>query len=80
VIPVIKKASKKIKVPISIDTRKSRVAEEALESGAGIVNDISSFKYDSRMADVAAEYGAAVILMHMRGTPKPCRETQAIEI
>ncbi|MDP8215834.1 MAG: dihydropteroate synthase [Candidatus Kaelpia imicola] len=70
VIPVIKRVRKKIKVPISIDTRKSEVARKALESGADIVNDISSFGYDPKMAKVLAEYKVPVILMHMKGTPK----------
>jgi len=70
VIPVIKKVRKRVKVPISIDTRKSEVAREALESGVDIVNDISSFGHDPKMAKVLAEYEAPVVLMHIKGTPK----------
>ena len=69
VIPVIKLLANKIKKPISIDTRKAPVAETALKAGAKIVNDISGLRHDPVMADVAAEYGATVILMHMKGTP-----------
>jgi dihydropteroate synthase len=69
-VPVIKKISQKIKVPISIDTEKSEVAEQALDSGASIVNDISSLRYDKKMAKVAARYKAGLVLMHMQGRPR----------
>ena len=55
---------------VSIDTRKSEVAGAALEAGADIINDISAMTYDPAMASTVASYGAAVILMHMRGTPE----------
>ncbi|MDD3905217.1 MAG: dihydropteroate synthase [Candidatus Omnitrophica bacterium] len=70
VIPVITAISKRCDVVISVDTRKSEVAEEALRSGARIINDISGLKHDPAMAAVAARYGASVIVMHMKGTPK----------
>ncbi|MFH1784466.1 MAG: dihydropteroate synthase [bacterium] len=70
VIPVIKKIAKNIKVPISIDTYKSRVAREALENGASIVNDISALRFDRSMASVVASYGVPVVLMHMQGMPR----------
>jgi dihydropteroate synthase len=70
VMPVVRGLACKISVPLSIDTMKAAVAREALAEGAEIINDISSMKYDDRMAAVVAESGAAVILMHMRGLPK----------
>ena len=70
IIPVIEAISKRLKVPISVDTRKAKVAEAAIMAGAAIVNDISGLKYDPGMARVAAEYGASVIVMHMKGTPR----------
>jgi dihydropteroate synthase len=70
VVPVIETLSKKIRIPISIDTVKSRVAEAALDAGAAIINDISAFEMDPDMADVAARYRVPVILMHMKGTPE----------
>lgn len=70
VIPVISAISKRCAIPISIDTRKSKVAGAALESGARIVNDVSALNYDPAMAGIIAEHGAAVILMHMKGAPK----------
>lgn len=54
---------------ISVDTRKAEVAEAALEAGADIVNDISGLRNSPGMAHVAAQYGAGLALMHMRGTP-----------
>jgi len=74
VVPIIKKASKNIGVPISIDTYKSEVADAALTSGALIVNDISALGADPQMKDVVARHKASVILMHMRGTPKTMQQ------
>ena len=70
VIPVIRRLSREIPIPISIDTYKSKVAREALKAGASIINDISAMRLDFRMADVAAAAGVPVILMHMQGTPE----------
>ena len=57
-------------LPISIDTTHSEVAEAALGAGARIVNDVSGGRADPRILQVAARHGAAVVLMHMRGTPR----------
>ena len=70
VIPVLIEIKKKKDVPISVDTYKSKVAEEALKNGAEIINDFSSFRFDEKMIDVVREKRAAVVLMHMQGTPK----------
>lgn len=70
VIPVIKGLERSIKIPISIDTTKADVARIAMENGADIVNDISAMTFDRQMATAVADTGAAIILMHMRGTPK----------
>ncbi len=70
VLPVISQLKKKISLPLSIDTYKSEVAEEALKAGASIVNDISGFRFDARIAEVTAKYNASCILMHIKGTPK----------
>jgi len=59
-----------INTPISIDTRKATVARAALDAGADIVNDVSAFTYDSELADLVAETGVPVCLMHAKGTPK----------
>ena len=70
VIPVIETLSKRIDIPISIDTVKSVVAKEALNAGAAIINDISAFEKDPAMADLAAQKDVPVVLMHMKGTPQ----------
>ncbi len=69
VIPVIEALRGSIEIPISIDTCKAEVAKEALKTGASIINDISAFRFDPKMAPVAAEAGVPVILMHMKGSP-----------
>ena len=68
VAPVIKALSKKIAVPISIDTCKVEVAKAALEAGADMLNDITALS-DERMGELAARDGVPVVLMHMQGTP-----------
>lgn len=69
-IPVISALREKTDVLISVDSTKSEVAEAALEAGADIINDISSFRNDPKMASLASEKDVPVILMHMKGTPK----------
>ncbi|CAH0312727.1 dihydropteroate synthase [Peribacillus sp. NPDC101481] len=66
VAPIIEAISRNIEVPISVDTYKSRVAEEAVKAGAHILNDIWGGKADSLMSKVAAEYKVPIILMHNR--------------
>lgn len=70
VLPVIRALRGKLRIPISIDTRKAVVADAALAAGAEIVNDVSALQFDSAMAGVVRKHRAAVILMHMRGTPE----------
>jgi dihydropteroate synthase len=70
VVPVIEKLSKRIPIPISIDTTKAGVAEQAIKAGASMINDVSSLSFDPKMANVAVDYGVPVILMHMLGNPK----------
>lgn len=70
VVPVIEKLVSQTSIPISIDTTKAAVARRALEAGASIINDVSSLRHDQDMADLVAESGVPVILMHMLGTPK----------
>jgi dihydropteroate synthase len=70
VIPVISGITRQTKVPISIDTTKAQVAREAIAAGAEIVNDVSAFHNDKKMAQIVKESQAAIILMHMRGRPQ----------
>lgn len=70
VIPVIERLVKRINVTISIDTQKAEVARQALELGAGMVNDISGLRNDPQMVEVVREFDVPVVIMHMKGTPK----------
>jgi dihydropteroate synthase len=70
VLPVIEKLAATTEVLISVDTYKSTVAREALKAGAHIVNDVSGLRFSKDMAEVASHFGAAVIIMHMKGTPR----------
>ncbi len=70
VIPVIKGLREKIKCLISIDTYKARIAEEAIDNGADIVNDISGLRFDPEMVNVLKRKDVPVVIMHMKGTPK----------
>jgi dihydropteroate synthase len=72
--PVVEAISKDIDIAISVDTRKADVAQAMLDLGAHIINDVSGLQYDDGMAKVAADSGAPVILMHMRGTPLDMQE------
>src|SRR6266700_647474 len=69
-LPVLEQLRGKLKIPISVDTQKATVAEMALGAGAEIINDISGLRSDPELARVAAQHGAPLILMHMRGTPR----------
>ena len=62
--PVIKTLKKNINIPISIDTYKSQVAEEALKLGIDMVNDVWGLTYDEDMANVIGKYDASVCIMH----------------
>jgi dihydropteroate synthase len=70
VIPVIAAIREQSNIPISIDTTKAEVARQALATGADIINDVSALRFDGLMADVAAQSGVPVILMHMQGIPR----------
>jgi dihydropteroate synthase len=70
VIPVVRELARRVTVPISVDTYKAEVARQAVTAGATIVNDVWGFRMDPDMARVAAEAGAAVVLMHNRSRPK----------
>jgi dihydropteroate synthase len=69
-LPVLQALRGKLKIPISIDTRKATVAEIAIGAGAEIINDVSGLNHDPRIAEVAARRRVPLILMHMRGEPR----------
>ena len=84
-IPVIETLRRKgLRIPISIDTYKAQVAERAIRAGAEIVNDVSGLRFDAALGEVVARSRAAIVLMHMRGTPRtmqelsPARETVSV--
>ncbi len=70
VLPVIRELRCAIQSHISIDTSKAKVARAALEAGAAIINDVSGGRGDPGMLALAAEKSAALIIMHMQGTPE----------
>ncbi len=70
VVPVIRELARRTQVPLSVDTRTAAVAREAVAAGACIINDVTALGGDPAMRQVAAETGAGVVLMHMRGTPQ----------
>lgn len=69
VLPVIRELVQRCKVPISVDTHKAMVAQEAMAAGAAVVNDISGMALDPDMPEVVARTKATVILGHLRGQP-----------
>lgn len=74
IIPLIERLSAELTVPISVDTYKSSVAKRAIEAGAGIVNDISGLRFSHDMAKVVADSGVAVVIMHIKGTPRDMQQ------
>lgn len=64
---------------ISVDTYKAATARAALGAGAEIVNDVSGFTWDASLAQVCAEFGAGVVLMHTRGRPEEWRTQERLE-
>jgi dihydropteroate synthase len=74
VIPVITQLKeKRPKAVVSIDTYKANVARAAVAAGAEIVNDVSAFRWDAKMAKTVAELKCGAVLMHMRGRPEEWR-------
>ena len=70
VLPVVKALTKRLRVPLSVDTYREEVARAVVGEGASIINDISGLRYEPALADVVAASGVALVLMHMRGQSK----------
>jgi len=70
VLSVIKVLSKKIKIPLSIDTTKAEVARQAIEHGVSIINDVSGLTRDPNMMSIVAKSKVGLVLMHSKGTPQ----------
>lgn len=79
VAPVLERLGKGFPIPISIDTTKASVARAAVALGAEIINDISGLRFDPTLADIAAETGAGLVLMHSRGTPETMQQLPPAE-
>jgi dihydropteroate synthase len=70
ILPVLEALRGRLKIPISVDTRRASVAELAIRAGAELVNDVSGLRSDPRIAEVAARHCVPLVLMHMRGEPR----------
>lgn len=79
ILPVISGIRQQSKIPISIDTMKPQVAEQAMAAGANVWNDVSALGYDATSLTKAAELGCPVILMHMQGQPKTMQDAPVYE-
>jgi dihydropteroate synthase len=78
VVPVIE-GLRGVEAQVSIDTSKAAVAAAAVDTGAGIVNDVTALRGDAEMAALCAERGATVVLMHMLGTPRTMQSNPVYE-
>jgi dihydropteroate synthase len=78
-LPVLEVLRGRLRTPISVDTRKSAVAEIVIGAGAEILNDISGLQFDPRVARVAARHKVGLVLMHMRGTPQTMQKQRFAE-
>ena len=74
VIPVIKAIRQQFSIPISVDTTRATIAQDAIAAGADLINDISGGTFDPEMFSVAANLDVPIILMHMRGTPQTMQQ------
>lgn len=79
VAPVLERLQGRLRIPISIDTTKPEVARAAVALGAELINDISGLRFAPTLADCAAEAGAALVLMHSRGTPETMQQLPPLE-
>jgi dihydropteroate synthase len=80
ILPVIKNIlANRMDAVISVDTTKTLVAEEALKSGAKIINDISGLTSNTDLLNVVKKYNASVIIMHMKGNPRTMQNNPAYE-
>lgn len=70
ILPVLEGLRMRLKIPVSVDTRRAAVAELAIRAGAEMINDVSGLRTDARLAEVAAKNGVGLVLMHMRGEPR----------
>lgn len=75
VLPVVHGLVNSVEAPVSVDTYKAEVAEEALLAGATMINDVTGLQHNPEIASIAARHQAALIIMHMKGTPRTMQDT-----
>ena len=69
VVPVVERLAAE-GILVSVDTSKAAVAQAAMKAGAKIINDVTALRGDRKMAETVARTDAAVVLMHMKGSPR----------
>ncbi|HEX6608442.1 MAG TPA: dihydropteroate synthase [Chloroflexia bacterium] len=74
VVPLIERLAREVDVPLSVDTYRAAVADAALAAGAVIVNDITGLGAEPELAGVVTRRGAALVLMHIKGTPRTMQD------
>ncbi len=81
VVPVVEAIKKRFgsDVILSVDTYKSKVAEEVLSLGADIINDISGLGFDKKLLDVLSDSDCGIVEMHIKGTPKNMQKNPVYE-
>ena len=80
VVPAIELLVKEFpEILISVDTFRSKVAEEAIGAGAALINDISAGRLDEKMMSIIAQHQVPYIMMHMHGTPKTMKQLTAYD-
>jgi len=77
VLPVVRRLTRELPIPVAVDTWKAPVAEAVLDAGADLLNDITALAGGPALAAAAGRAGAGLILMHMRGTPETMQQDPA---
>lgn len=75
VLPTVNTLAKKLKIPLSIDTRNSEIAKRAIEAGVSIINDVSGFSHDPKMFLMAAKGKTGLVFMHSKGSPETMQKS-----
>jgi len=74
VLPIIQAIRQELNIPISVDTTRSAIAQQAIAAGADLVNDISGGRFDREMLSTVSELEVPIVLMHIRGTPETMQQ------
>lgn len=80
VLPVVRAIRRELSLPLSVDTYKYEIAQAVLEAGADIINDIWGLKKEPRLAELAAEYGASMVLMSNQRDVSPNHDVEFDDI